>query len=350
MIDNVSRFIREARYYERIEYNKVRCRLCPWNCVLSDGQKGICNVRKNIGGKLYTLIYGLVSSVAIDPIEKKPLFHFYPGAPIFSISSIGCNFKCPWCQNFEISQTSPEDFPGEYMSPENVIETMKHYNVPFLAFTYNEPTIWFEYMLDTAKLSSRAGYKNVIISNGHINIEPLDELIPYIDAANIDVKAFNPRTYLKIIRGKLEAVLEAIIEMKRKSVHVETTYLVVPGLNDSEEEFKKMIKWHLDNLGPEIPLHLSRFYPMYKYSDKPPTPVETLEKFWNIARKEGLYYVYIGNVPWHKGENTYCPYCGKLLIRRIGYDIIEWNIDKENRCKFCGRKIHIVGKRWERRG
>jgi len=348
MLRNETRFIREAKYYEKLDKQLVRCLLCPWKCLLDNTQSGLCNVRKNIDGKLYTLIYGLVSSVAIDPIEKKPLFHFYPGAPIFSISSVGCNFKCPWCQNWEISQVSPEKFPGEYMSPEDVVKTMKHYKVPFLAFTYNEPIIWYEYMYDTARLTSREGFKNVIVSNGHINIEPLDELIPYIHAANIDVKAFNPSTYLKIIRGKLEAVLDAIVEMKRKKIHVETTYLVIPGLNDTEDELRKMTKWHLDNLGPETPLHLSRFYPMYKYSDKPSTPVETLEKLWSIAKEEGLFYVYIGNVPWHKGENTYCPFCGKLLIRRIGYDILEWNLDEENRCKYCGKKIHIIGNRWKK--
>jgi len=348
MTPNNSRYIHEAMFYDKLEGGMVRCRLCPWNCTLSKGQVGRCRTRKNIDGKLYTLIYGLVSSTAIDPIEKKPLFHFYPGAPIFSISSVGCNFRCPWCQNWEISQASPDNFVGSYMSPERVVELMKHYEVPFLAFTYNEPLIWFEYIYETAKMAKRENFYTVAVTNGHINIEPLSKLMPYLDAANIDVKAFNPETYLKIIGGKLDGVLQAIIEMKRKGVHVETTYLVIPDLNDSEDEFKKMVKWHLDNLGPETPLHISRFFPMYKYSDRSPTPIETIEKLWNIAREEGLYYVYVGNIPWHGGENTYCPHCGKLVIRRIGFDVIEWNLDEENRCKYCGEKVHIVGRLWKK--
>jgi len=340
--------MKEALFYRKLDNNRVRCELCPWMCTLSDGQVGVCGVRKNRDGKLYSLNYGLLTATAIDPIEKKPLYHFYPQAPIFSISTVGCNFRCPWCQNWEISQSKVDELKEEeYTPPERIINIMERYNTPFLAFTYNEPLIWYEYVLDTAKLARSKGYKNVLVTNGHISLDPLDNLLPYLDAANVDIKAFNRDTYLKIIGGRLEAVLESTLEMKRKGIHVETTYLVIPGVNDSYEEFKKMVKWHLDNLGPETPLHISRFFPMYKYHDKEPTPIGLLTSFWKIAKEEGILYVYVGNVPGHEGENTYCPGCNKLVIRRGGFSIIEWNLDKNNRCKFCGTKIHIVGEKWK---
>ncbi len=338
--------VREALFYERLEGNRVRCRLCPNNCLLADGQRGVCLARENRGGKLYTLVYGLVTALAIDPIEKKPLFHFYPGAPILSISTAGCNFKCPWCQNWHISQRRPEDVFSDYMEPEQVVELMKRYGVPFLAFTYNEPVIWFEYVLETAKLARKEGFKSVLVTNGYINIEPLRELGPYIDAANVDIKAFKPETYLKYPKGKMEGVLEAVKEMKRLGWHIETTYLVVPGVNDDVEEFRSFVKWQIENLGPETPLHISRFFPNYRFLDRGPTPLETLEKLWRVAKEEGLYYVYTGNIPGHKGEHTYCPSCGKLVIGRYGFEVYEYNLTDDNRCKFCGAQVHIVGRRW----
>jgi len=339
--------IKEALFYRKINENKVKCELCPWNCTLSPGQIGSCGVRKNVNGKLFSLIYGLVSAMAIDPIEKKPLYHFYPQAPILSISTLGCNFKCPWCQNWEISHVKLTEGKDEAIPPEKIINMMISYGVPFLAFTYNEPIIWYEYVLDTAKLAKSKGFKNVLVTNGHINLEPLNELIPYIDAVNVDIKAFKKETYLRIIGGHLDAVLNAVTEMKRKGVHVETTYLVIPGVNGSEDEFKRMVRWHLDNLGPETPLHISRFYPMYKYADKEPTPVELLTKLWEIGREEGLLYVYVGNVPGHKGETTYCPKCGKPVIERAGFSIIKWKLTENNKCEFCGAEVHRTGNRWE---
>jgi pyruvate formate lyase activating enzyme len=341
--------VREARWYEKLDDGKVRCTLCPWRCVLEPGRVGLCGVRANEGGKLVTLVYGLLSSIAIDPIEKKPLYHFYPGAPILSISTVGCNFRCPWCQNWHISRAKPNEELLDYVEPERIVELMKRYEVPFLAFTYNEPVIWYEYVEDTAKLAKAAGGFNVLVTNGHINPEPLEELAKYVDAANVDVKAFNPVTYLKVIGGKLDAVLEATKLMKEKGVHVETTYLVVPGVNDDEEEFRKMVRWHLEELGPDTPLHISRFFPAYKFSDRPPTPVEKLVKLWELARKEGLLYVYVGNVPGHSGEFTYCPRCGKPVVKRVGFEIYEWNLTEDNRCKFCGEPIKIVGRRWRSR-
>jgi len=340
------RGVRPAKWYEKLEGKRVRCLLCPWKCVLEPGRVGLCGVRANKDGELFTLVYGLASSIAIDPIEKKPLYHFYPGAPILSISTVGCNFRCPWCQNWTITRASPEKAWLEYLDPEGVVKLMKRYDVPFVAYTYNEPLIWYEYVEDVAKLVKEAGGFNVLVTNGYVNSEPLEELARYIDAANVDVKAFNPLTYLKVIGGKLEPVLQNVKALRERGVHVELTYLVVPGVNDSAEEFGKLVRWVLDELGPEVPLHITRFFPAYKFVDRPPTPVETLLRFWELARREGLHYVYVGNVPGQSGEYTYCPRCGKAVIKRFGFDIVEWNLTNDNRCKFCGAPVHVVGGRW----
>ena len=344
------KYIREAAYYNTLGDKRVQCTLCPHMCIIPEGRRGLCGVRENIGGKLHTLNYALVSSLAIDPIEKKPLFHFYPEAPIISISTVGCNFKCPWCQNWSISQVGPEDlYYHDYIPPEEMRDRIRKYGVPFLAFTYNEPIIWYEYMLDVAKLVKKDGVKVVLVTNGHINLEPLDELIPYIDAVNVDVKAFNPNTYTRYIKGKLEGVLQATKELKDRGIHVETTYLVIPDLNDSVDEFRKMVKWHIDALGDETPLHISRFFPYYKFIDKIPTPIDKLEELWKVAREEGILYAYVGNLPGHRGENTYCPSCGKPVIKRIGFEIISWKLNDENRCKYCDHRIAITGHRWRGR-
>lgn len=327
------------------DYN-VRCNLCPHNCVISDGGVGVCGVRRNEEGRLVTLIYGLITSIAIDPIEKKPLFHFYPGAPILSVSTVGCNFKCLWCQNWHISQARPGSVYAEYLEPADLVDLMKRHKVPFLAFTYNEPIIWYEYLIDVAKLAKREGMFIVLVTNGYVSKEPLLELVKYIDAANIDVKAFNEETYLKYIGGKLAAVLQAVETMHEKRIHVETTYLVIPELNDGEEEFGKMVKWHLEKLGPDVPLHISRFYPAFRFLDRSPTPIETLNKLYSIARRAGINYVYVGNMPGHKGEHTFCPSCGRAVIRRMGFEILEWNLTRDNKCKYCGTPISITGSKW----
>lgn len=338
--------LKEALFYDRLEGGKVLCALCPRKCVLKDGQRGFCGVRENRGGTLYTLNYGLVSAFAVDPVEKKPLFHFYPGSPILSISTVGCNFECPWCQNYDISRGRPEDAGGESLSPEYIVDYAKRRSIPLIAYTYNEPLIWYEYVLDTSKLAKREGIANVLVTNGYVNLEPLAELLPFIDAANVDIKAFDPSVYARYPKGKLESVLEAVVAMKSKGIHVETTYLLVPTVNDSDDQIRSMAKWHMDALGPDTPLHVSRFFPMYKFTHVSSTPIHSLEKAWQIAKDQGLRYVYVGNLPGNKGEHTYCPSCGALLIERFGFQILSWKLDRENKCSECGEKIPIRGSRW----
>jgi len=342
--------VKEARYYRKLDNNLVQCTICPRKCVIKPGEAGFCRTRINKNGVLYSLVYGVVSSIAIDPVEKKPLFHFYPGSPTLSISTIGCTFKCPWCQNWHISQVDATkadlSFYDNY-APEDIIEYAKRTESPSISITYNEPIVWLEYSIDLAKLAKANNIKTIFVTNGYASDEVLDEIASNINAANVDIKCFSEETYRKYIKGDLKPVLEFTEYLKKKGVHVETTYLIIPGLNDSPDEIRQYCKWHYEHLGPETPLHFSKFYPQYKYTSALPTPVETLENAWKIAKEEGLYYVYTGNVPGHKYENTYCPECGKEVIRRYGFYITKWNLDEQNRCKFCGAKIHISGEKWK---
>ena len=341
--------MRRAMWYEALPGARVKCKLCPWECVLASGARGICRVRENKDGTLYTLNYGLVTAMHIDPIEKKPLFHWYPGSPILSISTMGCNFRCPWCQNWGISQYGPEKTGYEIFEPEYIVRLAKKFDVPAIAYTYNEPIIWYEYVYDTARLASKEGIKNVLVTNGYINLEPLEELAPYIDAANVDLKVFDSRKYVIGVLGKLEPVLRSIEYMNEKGIHVEVTNLIVTKFNDDIELFRKLVEWHIDTLGPEKPLHITRFYPTYRYTQVPPTSIEVINSFWRYARERGLYYPYVGNVIGHEGETTYCPKCGEPLIRRYGFEIIEWKLTEDNRCKYCGAKVSIIGERWKGR-
>jgi len=342
--------VKEARYYRVLKNKLVQCTICPRKCVIKPSEAGFCRTRVNMDGKLYSLVYGVVSSIAIDPVEKKPLFHFYPGSPTLSISTIGCTFRCPWCQNWHISQAdaTKEDLSiYDNYSPEDIIEYARRTQCPSVSITYNEPIVWLEYSLDVAKLAKENNIMTIFVTNGYASDEVLDEIASNIHAANVDIKCFKEETYRKYIKGDLKPVLEFTEYMKKKGVHTETTYLIIPGLNDSNEEIRQYCKWHYEHLGPETPLHFSRFYPQYKYTEAPPTPIETLERAWKIAKEEGLYYVYLGNVPGHSYENTYCPECGKEVIGRYGFYITKWNLDEQNRCKFCGAKIHITGEKWK---
>lgn len=334
---------KEAYLYETLADNLVRCSVCPHRCTIRPGGKGVCRTRINKDGKLYTETYGEVTSTAVDPIEKKPLFHFWPGSYSFSISAVGCSFKCPWCQNYHISQVEPGDVFSDQLKPEKTVELAKRYSCKSISYTYNEPIIWHEYVLDTAKIAKEAGILNVLVTNGYITPEALSQIVDVIDAANVDVKAFNEKFYREYCKAELKPVLEATETMKKKGIHIETTALLIPKLNDDPKEIVELCKWHMEKLGPDTPLHFSRFYPAYKFSDVPPTPIESVAKARETAMNEGLRYVYVGNIPGDPNENTYCPSCKQLLIERNGYDISRWQLTSDNRCQKCSAPIPIIG-------
>lgn len=294
----------------------------------------------NVGGRLRTLVYAQPVSVHIDPIEKKPVYHMLPGSSIFSIATVGCNLRCSFCQNWEISQCYPEEAKGvnQILSPEQVVDEAIKNNCNSIAYTYSEPIVFYEYVLDTAKLARRKGLKNVLVSAGYINPEPLKKLAPYFDVIKIDLKGFNEGFYRKVVGGDLKYVLATLKELHKLGVLTEVVNLVVPSLNDDMGEIARMCKWIYDNMGPDTPLFFSRFTPQYRLGNLPATPIETLEKARKIAMDAGLRYVYIGNVPGHPGENTYCPDCGRMLMHRYGYAILENNI-KNGRCPSCGKEI-----------
>ncbi len=334
--------VKEAMFYEKLEEHAVRCHLCPHNCKINESKKGICGVRENRDGILYSLVYGKVVAQAIDPIEKKPLFHFYPGSTAYSIATVGCNFRCQNCQNYDISQM-PKDqkrIAGEEKSPEEVITIAKHYDCRSIAYTYVEPTIFFEYAYDIAKLAHKEGIRNVFVSNGYITEEAIRTLVPYLDGINIDLKSLTEELYHSNCGGHLQPVLDAIKLYKSLGVWVEVTTLVIPTLNDTEEEFRGIAEF-IKGVGVDIPWHISQFYPTYKLTDLPRTPVATLRKARDIGLEVGLRYVYEGNVPGEGGENSYCYKCGTLLIRRYGFQILENNMSGSN-CPNCGAVIDGV--------
>lgn len=326
---------KEALYYDKLENNKVCCHLCPWECLLTEGKLGICRGKKNSGGKLYAINYAKAVSIALDPIEKKPLYHFLPGTEILSTGPNSCNLRCDHCQNWSISQI---ESPTELVTPEKLVSLAIEYNSLGISYTYTEPLMWYEYVVDTAKLAQSKSLVNVLVTNGYINPEPLLELLPLIDALNIDVKAMNQDFYKKVCKGKLEVVLKTVELSVDKKRHVELTYLIIPGLNDSEEELKKFVDWvaGLNNL---IPVHFSRYFPAYK-SDFPPTPIETLRKAFKIARDK-LKYVYVGNAYIAGTSDTYCPQCHKVLISRSGYSVDISGIE-DKKCKNCQALVDII--------
>lgn len=329
---------KEAMFYEKLDERTIQCHLCPRNCVLKNGMRGFCRAREPRDGKHYSLVYGNPTAVHIDPIEKKPLYHFLPATAAFSVATAGCNFRCKYCQNWQISQFSPEETLNQYLSPKATVEAAVKYNCPTIAYTYTEPSIFYEYMLDTAKIAKTYGVRNMYHSNGSLNSNPVEELALYLDGANIDLKGFTQEFYSKVTEGYLDTVLDTIKILKKNRIHVEITNLVVPPFNDDMKEIRKMCRWIKDEAGKDIPLHFSRFSPTYKLKNLSPTPIKTLEEARKIGMKEGLQYVYIGNVPGHEGESTYCPKDGKVLIRRLGYRILENNI-VNGKCKFCNTEI-----------
>ena len=332
--------LKEAHYYQKLDDKKmtVSCQLCPRECIIPEGGTGFCRARKNVKGMLFSLGYAQPCAIHIDPIEKKPFYNFYPKSMSFSIASAGCNLRCRFCQNWQISQISPLDTVNQYSTPDKIVSTAKSSGCRSIAYTYTEPTNFFEYMLDTAKHARSNGILNVNHSNGYINPEPLKELCKYLDAANIDLKGFSNDFYNRICEAELNPVLETIKTLKKSGVWVEITNLVIPGYNDDMKMITKMCEWVKNDVGADTPVHFSRFYPMYKMTGVAPTPVSTLEKAREIAVKTGLHYPYVGNVPGNPGDNTYCPNCKKMLVKRAGYSILE-NEVKKGKCKYCGAKI-----------
>jgi pyruvate formate lyase activating enzyme len=327
---------REASFYEKRDDGRVQCRLCPHNCIIAEGKTGFCRVRVNRGGVLHTAIYGEVSSVAMDPIEKKPLYHFFPGSSILSIGTVGCSFRCKFCQNYSISQNP--DHPTQYYSPEKIVSLAGSRDSVGIAYTYTEPLIWYEYVLDCCKLARKSGLKNVFVTNGFINPEPLEELLPFADAFNIDLKAMNDEFYRREIGGKLQGVLDTIKEIsKHKEIALEVTTLVIPGYNDSDEEMEELSGF-LSSLRPDIPYHLSAYYPMYQFT-APPTSIRTLKHLQEVALRKMLY-VYLGNVSGP--ANTFCHNCGALLVERHGYSVRIGNYS-EGKCVNCGTSVSIYG-------
>ncbi len=330
--------MKEALYWEAEEDKKVQCFLCPHHCVLDDGKIGICRVRKNDNGKLYALTYNQFTSVALDPIEKKPLYHFYPATEILSFGTIGCNFRCQFCQNWEISQRTFDEATTRTVTPEEAVRMARTYNSIGIAYTYNEPLINYEWILETANLARKSDLKNVLVTNGYLDEEPLENLLPYIDGANVDVKSFRNEFYRKICAGKLDIVLRTVEIMVKRKKHVEVTNLIVPTLNDKDEEIEDLTDW-LYGVDSEIPLHFSRYFPCYKLQIEA-TPLKTLEHAREIAIKK-LKYVYLGNVWEIEYNRTYCPNCHNILIERHGYRTKILGLDK-NICRQCGEKINII--------
>lgn len=336
------RWSREGYYYVKLGEN-TQCQVCPNRCLLQPGQRSVCRVKVNLDGKLYTLSYGNPCAVHIDPVEKKPLFHFLPGTKTFSIATAGCNFRCLNCQNWTISQRRPEETRNYDLMPERVVEAAMSWGVSSIAYTYSEPTAFYEYMLDTSKIAKKKRIKNIWVTNGYINRKPLLELCKYIDAANVDLKSFKESIYNRLNAGRLKPVLETLKTLKEVGTWFEVTNLVIPTWTDDLGMIAEMCEWLLKNIGPDYPLHFSRFHPHYKLTHLPPTPVDTLEKARRIALETGINYVYIGNVPGHRAQNTFCPGCNHLIIMRRGYRIIE-NKVVDGRCSHCDNPIPGVWK------
>ncbi len=316
---------------------RVQCELCPNGCVLELGQHSKCRARMNKDGTLYSLVYGKPCAVHVDPIEKKPFFHFLPGTTAFSIATAGCVLSCKFCQNWQISQAKPEDTDTYDLPPEKVVSNAVAYKCRSVTYTYTEPTVFYEYMYDTAVIAKKQGIKNTMHSCGYINEKPLRTLSKYMDAADIDLKGFTEDFYSRICNGSLRPVLNALVVLKEEGVWLEITNLVIPTLNDDLKIIREMSRWIVKNLGADVPIHFSRFFPHYKLTNLPPTPIETLEGARKTAMDAGLKFVYIGNI-LHEGENTFCPKCKKVLIERMGY-FVKQNHVSNGKCKFCNTSI-----------
>jgi pyruvate formate lyase activating enzyme len=327
-----------ALFYQVRANQKVKCQLCPRGCEVKPAERGDCGVRENRKGSYYSLVYGNPCAVHVDPVEKKPFFHVLPGTSSYSIATAGCNLHCIFCQNWEISQVKPEETYNYDLPPDQVVARARQNNCPSIAYTYVEPIIFYEYMLDTAQLAKKAGILNTCHSAGYISPEPLAKLAEVLDAAVIDLKAFDEKFYREMVDGELEPVLNTLKTLRRRGVHVEIVNLIIPQKNDQPETIKNMCQWIKAELGPLTPLHFSRFFPLHKMKNHYPTPVSTMEEARKIALQAGLKYVYLGNLPGNPAESTHCHHCGKPVISRRGYSVGEVNL-KDGKCRSCGTKI-----------
>ncbi len=316
----------------------VKCLLCAQGCMIRVGQRGRCRTRINVNGELRSLVYGRPVTVHIDPIEKKPLYHFLPGSAAFSLATTGCPLSCKFCQNWEISQAKPEDHQTRYVPPEDVVASSSSRQAPVIAFTYNEPTVFTEYLTDIARIARRQGLSCVLISCGFMNPEPLKEMCSVLDAIKIDLKGFDADFYRNVCSAELRPVLRSIKQIAGSGIHLEIVNLVVPTLNDSEKMLRGLVEWVSGELGPDVPVHFTRFHPDYQLLNLPPTPVSTLERAREVAMAGGIRYAFVGNVPDHAGNHTYCPKCSRIVLRRSAIFLVENNL-KSGRCKYCGTAI-----------
>jgi len=328
----------EALYYSQLDGNRVQCQMCFRRCIVSEGERGFCRNKVNLGGRYYTLVYGYPSALQIDPIEKEPSFHMWPGTKILCTGTAGCNNRCKFCHNWHLSQKSFEEIEHAVITPKQTVELAKEEGCDAVSFTYNEPTVFYEHMFDVAKAAKRAGLGTLFHTNGGMNEEPLAALLKYMDAVTVDLKAFTSQFYQEVSSSQLEPVLRTLQQVHKSGTHLEIVNLMVPTLNDNMDDIRRMCRWIRDTLSTEVPLHLTRFFPAYKLTSLPPTPVETLESAARIADEEGLQYVYIGNMPGHKRNSTYCPKCGEPLIVRIHFTVFTRQVEK-GKCPSCGHRI-----------
>ncbi|MCX7598688.1 MAG: AmmeMemoRadiSam system radical SAM enzyme, partial [Armatimonadetes bacterium] len=333
----------KASWWKPIGNERVQCELCPKLCKVGNRERGFCGVRENRDGVYYTLVYGSVAAANVDPIEKKPFFHFLPGSRSFSIATAGCNMNCRACQNWELSQSRPEQVGSVALSPDELARRARLAKCASIAYTYNEPVVYWEYVRDAAAAAGKQGVRSVVVSNGYINARPLLEVLRHLDAVKIDFKAMSEDFYRRYCSGTLKPVLETLKLLKRRGMWTEIVYLVIPTLNDSAAEIEATCRWVRDNLGRDVPVHFTRFYPQYQLKHLPPTPLATLEQCHKIGRQVGLHYVYVGNVPGSPAENTYCPSCGKAVIERRGYAVVA-NRLRQGRCSNCGKAVPGVWK------
>ena len=330
--------IKEIRFYTPLDGGRIRCDVCPRLCQIADLERGYCGNKENRKGKYYSLVYSRPCTVHVDPIEKKPLFHVLPGSQAFSIATAGCNIECDFCQNWQIAQFRPEQVPSIRLTPEQAARKAKETGCSTIAYTYSEPVTFYDYMLDTAVEGKKKGVGSVVITNGFINEAPLRLLCENVTAVKIDLKAFTEKFYQKSCHGELKPVKDTLVRLVRWGMWTEIVVLIIPTLNDSPDEIRAMVEWISGELSPDVPVHFTRFHGAYKIKNLPPTPLSTLERCYEIAKEKGLKYVYLGNVPGHPSENTRCPKCDKIVVKRTGFIVSEINI-KKGRCEFCEEVI-----------